>query len=644
MLVAACVLLLLLVVGGLGWVIAVRRHLGDQANSVHPADPNQKLPDPIEPKEESTPRWGRLDSHTLQFTPKLGSFAATATRRRVRTAGHGSPGSETPRQQSPPKKEGNSQGTPTSTRKRAATLLQTIHSRAIRGSPKIGSNSKGTLAPLPEVLISKTFSRSERGHSPENKEDVSPAEGKRQFTNSWCSAMQLDPFRSPARSVELAEPTRLSSGEGTFEQPTPATSRKEVWAKGDKTMSVSELFGTPAESESPGGFSGNFEHEGNVGFMKGLSPASTESNQEATPIPHKAPRTKLNGSGGSVETRKAGPLNRAASYKERASQLGMALLTPRANTPADKSGQGSMGLSFDSFFSPVVGTRESIAQQAEVPAACYGVVFSERIVMIGRSQETLTTAYVTASEQGVSPSYEASSDGHGGPGDIGIIGSPSTLHSQMAELDDISSPHLTAMNPEGVAKAGSTNRSLGSEYGSLHQSLRTVENLPCRSCFPEDLNPHNPALCSCNQGNMHTVHRAPSDATLPADGSTRLAASVQGLANIVKIQRNDSGEYSDKIDLTSLSFAVAQESSRLGGRREEDSILSPDLSERTSMHEDPTMVHGKKVLNSPDSILVSRLSQLVSQARIDAKVESKPGDRSSNGVKYASLLFPSPRR
>jgi hypothetical protein len=605
MLIAACVLLLFLVIGGLGWIIVVRRHLKNQTSSTHQSNPVDHSADLTDARSQSTtPRWRQHESRSLQLTPNHGSFGTTSTRRRVRTAGQGTP--EVSIQQSSPERVKNDSSTPTSSRKRAATLLQTIHSRAIRGSPRIGSNnSKGTLAPSLEITTRRTLSpRLGFGQ-------LSPRIGlveERPFTNSWCSALHMDPFQSPGRSTGLVGPAR-TPGDGEnmaagHDRPTSPTPNKGIWAGADQTMSVSELLSSPVAPDSSGGSSDHYDHEGNVGFMKSFSLGPVEPNMDDTPVSR---QTRVHAMGSdsdlSVGTTKVGMLNRAGSYADRTNQLGIALLAPPANMYTSKPSHGSMGLSFDSFFSPMAIARESpVIQNAEVTEARYGDVSSERIVKIGRSQETIMTTYVTASE-GISPSNETSKAGYDIPENIGIIGSPSTLHSQMAELDEISSPPLTLAGLEE-----SPNESLSVEYGRADQSLRTLDSFPTifrgsLTCFPQDVELYTPVLPPTNPNELR--HREPSDIMLlPADdlsqGCTRLTR-VGSLASM-----GEAVGRACSINGLGTSIILAQEVVCSDVHGEEDSILSHNLSEQVSEKEDSILSHEKHTISSTDSILVSK--------------------------------------
>ncbi|CAE7091666.1 unnamed protein product [Rhizoctonia solani] len=353
---------------------------------------------------------------------------------------------------------------------------------------------------------------------------------------------------------------------------------------------------TDTTVDDSGVSSDRYDHAGNLGFVDNTSHTQASLSTQVTP---QAPP----------------PLTRAESYAERTNQLGLALLSPATNMRA-KPGNGALGIDFDSFFSPATDRPVLLVEPR------YGEVSSERLVKVGHSQETLATAYVTASESGVSPS--------GGQRDSpGAIpeesGSRSTLHSQVAELDVVVSPALTVGDLQVAAREVSPTRSLGVsdqslsvEYGRADRSLRTLDSFPAMlrgslSCFPEDVSLNTPVLPSIGS---ELNHREAYDIMLlPADDLT------QGCLVLTRAG-DDSAEHERNMATSDgISFMVAHEASNLVARSEEDSILSPDLSEHAVEQADSIISHDHM------------------RSSIDSIVSGRRADRSSNGLKFAAQLF-----
>ncbi|KAJ1309430.1 hypothetical protein OPQ81_006206 [Rhizoctonia solani] len=608
MLIASCVLMAVLFLGGMGWVVAMRGYFKQSQYPV--AQPHK------------SPEARTQDSKSRSIPPTSNHISSiTSTRRRVRTADHGTPSPLTALQLS----ELTRDSTSPSERKRAATLLQTIHIRAIRGSPKIGFGGNKA---SPSLDSSSTMAR--KAFSPQlDLGQFSPRFGSGQFSptleiedrrkkegslaividespglmNSWSSALRLDRLHSPGRadSVDsLRRETDLVDSFGEHRCPDSPTPNKVLCTGGNKTMSMSELFRSEATIDATVDSSGvspdRYDHDGNLGFM---------NNSLSTPT----------GSGGQVTPQPQPILNRAESYAERTNQLSMALLSPPISMHA-KPVNEALGISFDSFFSPAT---ERPPQEPR-----YGAVSSERIVRMGHSQETLTTAYVTASEPSASPlggrpKHDSSSAGHGIPVHIGGIESPSSLHSQVAELDDIASPSLTTADLEVMGQAESSNRTLSAgnlnqslsvEYGPTDHSIRALDSFPAMlrgslSCFPEDVSINTPILPSTGSSRYELTHRESSDIMLlPADDLT------QGCLVLTRVG-DDSSEQEKSVtsseNMGGVSFIVCQEASNLVVRSEEDSILSPDLSEHATEHTDSIVSREQdnNMRSSVDSIMVS---------------------------------------
>ncbi|KAH7313231.1 hypothetical protein B0J17DRAFT_687477 [Rhizoctonia solani] len=612
MLIGASVLFVFLILGSLGWMVAMRRYF---KQSHHPV---------TQPQTSAHNQTYHPNNRSLPSTSNHAS-SLTSTRRRVRTADHGTTSPPRTALQLSPGRTKDS--TPPSARKRAATLLQTIHTRAIRGSPKIGfgtssrkmspsldsSSTTARKAFSPRLGFGQFSPRLEDEDGPKKERDslVVVIQESPGFMNSWSSALLLDPFHSPGRETHSVDDLgrNLKAGMTDLERPASPTPHKSLCVGGNKTMSVSELLRSrivsDASADDSGVSSDRYDHAGNLGFLDNTLSAQIGSSTQVTPQPQAT-------------------LNRAESYAARTNQLGMALLSP-PTTMHRKSASGALGISFDSFFSPPT--------DRPLPEPRYGEVTSERVVRIGHSQETLTTAYVTASESGVSHTgdqneSESPKAGHEIPEEIGITGSPSTLHSQMAEMNNIASSLLTVGDLKATArmessnqpcKVGNPNQSLSVEYGCADQSLRALNSFPAMlrgslSCFPEDVSLNTPILPSIGTSRSELTHREASDIMLlPADDLT------QGCLVLTRVG-DDSGEQEESRDNTSgISFVVTQEASNLVARSEGDSIMSPDLSEHATEQTD----------------------SIISPSRM-AICSGRQADRSSNGLKYASQLFLSP--
>ncbi|CAE6357980.1 unnamed protein product [Rhizoctonia solani] len=627
-LIAVCVLLALLALGGLGWMISMReyfKHGGHHGTN---------------PQSQSPTKSHQSNSRSLPSTSNRAT-SITSTRRRVRTADHGAESPSKSALQLSSGETGTKNSAPPSTRKRATTLLQTIHTRAIGGSPKIGfGNSGGSKASLdsssttarkafpPRLGLSQFSPRLGLGQlspsftieeSPKKENGSLVVEKSPVYTNSWSSALRLDPFRSPGGEADSVAGVEQ-------ERPVSPTPNKALRICGNKTMSVSELFlpdssvnnsGPCATVDGSGLSSDHYDHAGNIGF---IDHASNRSGSSTQATPH-APVA----------------LNRAESYVERTNQLGMALLTSPANIHM-KSANGALGITFDSFFSPVT--------QRPSPEPRYGEVSSERMVKVGHSQETLTTAYVTASESGVSPGaqnrYNSPIPGQGIPEHVGAVGSPITLHSQTAELDNVATPSFI-VHPDTttIVREETSDRLLSGEnpsspprveYGRGDRSLRALYSFPAMlrgslSCFPEDVSLNTPMfstpfLPSTGASRSDSTHREASDIMLlPADDLT------QGCLVLTRIGEDSTNHH--EIANTSgntgaLLSDVTQEGSNLVARSEEDSILSPDLSE-----------HGTEQTDS----IISPEQDSNMRSSVDSIMSGQRADRSSNGLKYASHLF-----
>ncbi|KAG9088116.1 hypothetical protein FS749_002406 [Ceratobasidium sp. UAMH 11750] len=599
--IAACALLLVLVLGGLSWLLAMRRHLKEQGvpdRHAHSGDSS------TEPRGRSpTARWPRTTAHSLSFVPPSHgvSTITTSTRRRVRTTDLGSPttvshpSSVEPAPPSPEK--------PVESRKRAATLLHTIHTRAIRGSPRIGS-SKSTF--LPDLSSRKGFlPRASSGQaSPRigtriKKEELPTVEQTRrdEFTNSWCSALHLDPFQSLATSIELdngqarqtgsqtdiGTSAPMESGKIAAERPKSPTPKIAVWGRGHRTMSLSELRGSLAAAGRALD-SSNGPQAGSVGIdssVDSLAPAG--SNQEDTPTPRASQicATATN----SEDSLAAKRPERHETYAERTNQIGMALLAPPTGTkPPKKATPTALGLSFDSFFSPKAAMEEALEEEGNEPR--FKDVDSERMVRIAPSQETLATTYVTAPESGPSPNTSgngASSAGYEQPEVIGVIGSPSTGHSQIAELDDISSPLLT--DPD-IEKNQASNQSLTVEHARADQSLRVLDSFPgmlrgSLSHFPEDVEVHTPILPSTARTGLS--YREPTDILLLPEED--LDQGCIRLARVESVERQNRAGSPSRVSKEGDAGSGPTSEKVRGNASQattEDSIMSPNASGQKS--------------------------------------------------------------
>ncbi|KAG8773883.1 hypothetical protein FRC12_002266 [Ceratobasidium sp. 428] len=586
-LVAACALFLILILGGLGWLIAMRRHMRKQGVLTrHAVSP--------EPRGRSpTARWPRTTAHSLSFVPPnpTGSTLTNSTRRRVRTADHGIPSAPTPEPEpaSPEK--------PVESRKRAATLLQTIHTRAIRGSPKIGSSKR---ALSPDLSSSRKRPNPGQG-SPRigtriKREELPMVEQTRrdEFTNSWCSALHLDPFQSPGASVDTDQ-DRLTSPEVGItpsatmesrrvgaERPKSPTPTKAVWGKGHRTMSLSELGGSLAGRMIGMSNVGREEIVSADSSMLSVGPSG--SNPGDTPTP-RASQIR------DTITKSDESLSKRLDYAERTNQIGMALFSPLSEpTSPEKSiaAAAPLGLSFDSFFSPKSAAEESQFEETAAEPR-YGDVSSERMVRIAQSQETVATTYVTAPESGASPNTfrdgSISSAGHGPLEPIGMIGSPSTSHSQIAELDDISSPLLASQDEERTQVAETSSQSLTVEYGRADQSLRVLDSFPgmlrgSLSYFPEDVEITTPVLPSTSRAELS--FREPNDILLLPEED--LDQGCIRLARIESVERMGASSRSHAAEATEAVNTSTQGNESKGTT--EDSIISPNISEQNPAQDD----------------------------------------------------------
>ncbi|ELU36555.1 nitrate reductase [Rhizoctonia solani AG-1 IA] len=574
-LITACVLLALLIIGGIGWMISMRGyfkqdHRYSDTNSHH----------------QSTIRPHRSNSPSIPSTSNRNT-SITLTRRRVRTADHEIQSPSKSGFQLSPGQNDTKGSSPHSARKRATTLLQTIQTRTIHGSPKIGlvnSTSRFSLdsssitarkAFSPRLGLSQFSPSFTIEESPKKEKGSLGIEKSPIYMNSWSSALRLDPFHSPGQKADSVVGIER-------ERPISPTPNKALRIRGNRTMSVSELFppdhlgneSGPGVAVDDSGISPNrYDHTGNLGFMNDNSTQLGSSAQVTPQIP--------------------AILSRAESYVERTNQLGVALLNPPEDMHT-KPVNGALGITFDSFFSPVQGQSN--------PEPRYGEVSSERMVKIGHSQETLATVYVTASESGVSPGVQSGQDSpNDGPGipECVVIGSPITLHSQIVEFDNVAtSPFITGPDTMIVSKGeivygaldtGNSSNSLRVEYGRADRSLRALDSFPAMlrgslSCFPEDVSLNTPMLNTPVLPSTGTVrsdltHREESDIMLlPTDDLS------QGCLVLTRVGENsvEQGEGADTNGNAGvLSFEVIQEASNLVMRSEGDSILSPDLSEHT---------------------------------------------------------------
>ncbi|KAG9118648.1 hypothetical protein FRC07_006734, partial [Ceratobasidium sp. 392] len=582
--IAACALFLILVLGGLGWLVAMRRHMkrqGAVTRHDHLSDESS------EPRGRSpTARWPRTTAHSLSFVPPHQATSAftTSTRRRVRTADHNttSPSTPEPAPVSPEK--------PAESRKRAATLLQTIHTRAIRGSPRIGS-SKRTLSPdlssrkkhPPGQVSPRIGTRIKREELPMVEQTP-----RNEFTNSWCSALHLDPFQSPGASVHTNEGQRqhtnseagvtpsetMNSVKIGAERPKSPTPMKAAWGRGHRTMSLSELGNSIAGRMA--GSSNAPEAEGVSTDSSLLSVGPSGSNQEDTPTP-RASQIR------NTTTKSEDSLSKRLDYVERTNQIGMALFSPPSEpTSPEKSAAaaGSLGLSFDSFFSPKSAIEEAELEETTAEPR-YGDVASERMVRIAPSQETVATTYVTAPESGASPNTfgdgSVSSVGGGPEEPLGVIGSPSTSHSQIAELDDISSPLLTDPDVEQTQVVETSNQSLAVEYGRANRSLRVLDSFPgmlrgSLSYFPEDVEINTPVLPSTSRTELS--YREPTDILLLPEED--LDQGCIRLARVESVERSmGSSQRSHVAPEVEVVNMLTQGNESRGTT--EDSIISPNM-------------------------------------------------------------------
>lgn len=635
LLITACALVSLLILGCFGWLLAMRRHLKRQGEIAPPQSSAQELPNggPV------SPRWHRTSAHSLSFVPHHAAPTLIgSSRRRVRTADHEGPLTLVVNE-APPDRTISSPEKSIGSRKRASTLLQTIHTRSIRGSPKIGS-SKSAAKGSPEVPTRKTFSpRLGFGQSSprigvriKKDEDipmVDPTPARDGFTNSWCSALQLDPFQSPGASVDLTRPLD-SSNPGSSpavvetpktgtERPKSPTPKKGSLGGGDKTMSMSELRHSLATVGRAIWKADRGEEKGNSSNSTKMSLAPTDSYLDEAPtprpaLPHVLPVDLVNASSSSV--------NRSETYAHRTNQLGMALLTPLPgdNRP-ENAADGSFGLSFDSFFSPT-SPAENTGVVQDYLEARYGNVSSERLVQIARSQDTLATTYVTATESGASPNMVGDEDTgaeHLQIENMGIIGSPSTLHSEMAELDDISSPLLTIpdvhVDADKTQVAEKSNQSLSVEYGrGGEQSLRVLDSFPgmlrgSLSYFPEDVEVHTPVLPSSYR--VEKSYQEPSDILLlPEEDLDQGCIRLARVEIVPRVGDHSAREGSvEQAKNSQVSLHKGRENNTSGSHDVEDSLMSPDVSEQRSKEEDSILSQAKST-ESVDSLQVRDVAEM----------------------------------
>ncbi|KAF8599084.1 hypothetical protein BDV93DRAFT_547115 [Ceratobasidium sp. AG-I] len=603
LLIAACVLISLLILGSFAWFIAIRRHLNHQ----RPIAQSHTSAEEFTNGGLVSARWHRTSAHSLSLAPNHEvPVLEGSARRRVRTTDLESPVASAMNVSSPDRGS-LSLEQPTSSRKRAATLLQAIHTRAIRGSPKIGP-SKSVAAESSGFPTRKAFSpRMGFGQSSPRigirikKDEETPiveqTPTRAGFTNSWCSVLQADPFQSPGASLDMSHPLGSPAAESApvmetpkaeMERPKSPTPKKSAWRGGDRTMSTSELRDslttvgrTIWKAEQP-------EDKDRDGNLTKLSPAPARSCADAASTPRlvhaEALPTGLKNTSEYFADRKE-------SYMDQKNQLGMALLTPLPDDAhLGKVVGGSLGLSFDSFFSPTSPDDNTIAIQ-DLLEPRYVNVSSERLVQIARSQETLATTYVTAQESGTSPKMFGDDNGsarHAALENMGVIGSPSTLHSEMAELDDISSPLLTVPgtheDEDKTQIAEISNQSLSVEYGRGEQSLRVLDSFPgmlhgSLSYFPEDVELRMPVLRSNYRSEQS--YQEPSDILiLPEEdideGRIRLARvdTVPRTGGRIQHESVAQAESSQVIIVKSSGDVTS------GSDEVEDSIVSPDVSEK----------------------------------------------------------------
>ncbi|QRW27770.1 nitrate reductase [Rhizoctonia solani] len=426
-LITACVLLALLIIGGIGWMISMREyfkqdHRYSDTNSHH----------------QSTIRPHRSNSPSIPSTSNRNT-SITLTRRRVRTADHEIQSPSKSGFQLSPGQNDTKGSSPHSARKRATTLLQTIQTRTIHGSPKIGL-----------TWSESVFAEFHIEESPKKEKDSLGIEKSPIYMNSWSSAL------------------RTGTTNFTYSKQGPPYSREQN--NECKRVIPPDHLGNesgPGVAVDDSGISPNrYDHTGNLGFMNDNSTQLGSSAQVTPQIPAIPSRAEKD-----MHTK---PVN------------------------------GALGITFDSFFSPVKGQSN--------PEPRYGEVSSERMVKIGHSQETLATVYVTASESGVSPGVQSGQDSpNDGPGipECVVIGSPITLHSQIVEFDNVAtSPFITGPDTMIVSKGeivygaldtGNSSNSLRVEYGRADRSLRALDSFPAMlrgslSCFPEDVSLNTPML------------------------------------------------------------------------------------------------------------------------------------------------------
>ncbi|KAG8741853.1 hypothetical protein FRC10_002363 [Ceratobasidium sp. 414] len=417
----------------------------------------------------------------------------------------------------------------------------------------------------------------------------------------------MDPFQSPGASADpgkgqarqtdsqadIGASATMESGRIAAERPKSPTPKKAAWGRGHKTMSLSELRGALTVA---GGVVGSTE-TGAVGpdsSMDSLAPAG--SNQEGTPTPRASQIRATNPEDSFAKRR----LERHETYAERTNQIGLALFAPPSQMTSPKNATATaLGLSFDSFFSPKPAAEEGPFEEEGVEPRLRDVV-SERMVRIAPSQETMATAYVTASESGASPDtsgYGPSSSGHGQPEEIEVIGSPSTGHSQIAELDDISSLLLT--DPD-VEKTQVLNQSLTVEYGRADQSLRVLDSFPgmlrgSLSYFPEDIEVDTPVLPSIARTGLS--YRESTDILLlPEEDLDQGYIRLARVESVGRLERqNHAGSQSHIVKEGDAGNGLTAEEFHGNASQgtTEDSIISPDASGQKSTQDDSILSRTK---------------------------------------------------
>ncbi|QRV85670.1 nitrate reductase [Ceratobasidium sp. AG-Ba] len=641
-LVAACVLCSVFILGGLGWWIAMRRHLKQTGTTVRCARSSDHSTDPR--GRSPTPRWPRTSVHPLSFAP-FNAAAPTlthSTRRRVRTVDHES--STTPSPGPSPEQSTRSPEKSVISRKRAATLLQTIHTRTIRGSPRTGSSQNGLSPEMPSRRLSSPkvgcVPRAD-AHAARNGLPLLERSKRDEFTSSWSSAPDMDPFRSLG-DVSTNQVEKEHGGANTsstiyaesldVSRPMSPTPKKGLWGVGLQTMSLSEFDHNRSiagkrsfPSHEPGG--NNSVAKSSVLY---LEPAGLYERDTSTPTASQIQGASKDAhvSIGYFDDKCA---NRHGTYAERTNQIGKAILATTSKEAHPRKSTGPLELSFDSFFSPKSETEEAAFEDYGLEPR-YGDVSSERLVRIAPSQETTSSTYVTAPEPSTSPGAlkdEASSSGHEQPEDIGIIGSPSTNHSQMAELDDISSPLLAEPEDKDEAPkvAEKSSLPLTIEYGRADQPLRALDSFPGMirgnlSYFPEDVELNTPVLSLTSRTQL-SFRESIDILLLPEED---LSLGYVNLARVGSVGRTcQSQEHLQSPNgCAKLSVAKEPQDNESHGTTE-DSTISPNRSEQKSTRDD------------------SILSRTKGEDESASSLESTRADRSSSGLRYAAHLFESPK-